>query len=736
MPQLEEVGFDPFKAKATPEDFAARYGAAAEKAGKALGVDPAILLGQWGLETGWGRSVIPGTNNLGNIKDFSGSGVAATDNMTGSRDKYRQYESPDAFADDFVSLIQRKYPGAVGAGADPSKFTAGLKGYAEDPRYADKVAQATRMASSRKGPVTQTLERVADAVIPSAQAATLEPASAPQLEAVDFDPFAKTDAKTEPKKGRSIGGRVLSAAAGALSPIGVIADTMTGGEFSKNAMAGLVRGAGSIGSTLIAPYDIAEDAINGKGLSLESNRERRRGIDEGLQTLVGADPNSLAYQGGKLVGEIAGTAGAGPALGLGAKAAGASPAVVNALSTGGMTLGGPKASTAMQGAKNLLLRSAGGAATGAATAGLVNPEDAGTGAMIGGSLPVVTKTLGAAGSKLGSALRGPEAPEGIRNAARAAREAGYVIPPTQVKPSLGNRLMEGAAGKLTTAQNASAKNQAVTNRLARQTVGLADDAPITTEALDAIRAEAGKAYQDISKLGRIDAVGAKLPDDVPVKKFTDAFMTNRTEVDASSLIKSWKQANHDATGYYRAYARDANPETLAKAKAAAANAKKIDEFLAKKLEDMGQHKLLNALKEARVRIAKTYSVENALNPVTGNVDAKKLAKEVAKGKKLTEGLKSAADFAAAFPKAAQPIEGMGSLPQLSPLDYAVGTLGASSAGIPGTIGLVARPAARATILSPVVQNRLLLGGAAISPDARNLLLSPVYRSSPLLASDR
>lgn len=140
----------PAGAKMTPSDFAAKYGAAAAKAGAALGVDSRTILGQWGLETGWGKSVIPGTNNLGNIKDFSGSGVAAKDNMTGSVDKYRAYASADAFADDYVSLVKRKYPKAVGA-SSAEDFARALKsgGYAEDPDYVRKLASASRMAGLR-----------------------------------------------------------------------------------------------------------------------------------------------------------------------------------------------------------------------------------------------------------------------------------------------------------------------------------------------------------------------------------------------------------------------------------------------------------------------------------------------------------------------------------------------------------------------------------------------------------
>lgn len=123
--------------------FIARYrndpgltGAAQE-----LGVSPDLLLAQAGLETGWGKSIIPGTNNLGNIKDTSGRGPQATDNMTGSRDAYRAYGSTDDYFRDYADLIKRRYPGVIGAGDDPTAFAAGLKGYAEDPQYGNKLAR-------------------------------------------------------------------------------------------------------------------------------------------------------------------------------------------------------------------------------------------------------------------------------------------------------------------------------------------------------------------------------------------------------------------------------------------------------------------------------------------------------------------------------------------------------------------------------------------------------------------
>lgn len=154
---------------ASPQEFAQQYGPQAAAVGKAIGVDPSVLLGQWGLETGWGRSVIPGTNNLGNIKDFAGGGVAATDNMTGSNDRYRAYETPDAFGQDFAGLINRRYQSALNAGTDAQAYAKALKagGYAEDPDYERKLVAATDLVRRSGG----FLDRAAQAILPSAQAA-------------------------------------------------------------------------------------------------------------------------------------------------------------------------------------------------------------------------------------------------------------------------------------------------------------------------------------------------------------------------------------------------------------------------------------------------------------------------------------------------------------------------------------------------------------------------------------
>lgn len=163
-----------------------------------------------------------------------------------------------------------------------------------------------------------------------------------------------------------------------------------------NLAAGAVRGAGSIGATLLAPYDMARDAIDGKGLSLDANRQRRAQIDEGLQAM-GAEPNSALYQGGKLAGEIAGTAGAGGAIANGARSVPALAKFAPLIESGGFSLGGAATGNT---AANAALRAAGGAVQGGAQAAMVDPSNAGAGAAIGAAAPGAIKFAGAAGNAL------------------------------------------------------------------------------------------------------------------------------------------------------------------------------------------------------------------------------------------------------------------------------------------------------------------------------------------------
>jgi hypothetical protein len=160
-----------------------------------------------------------------------------------------------------------------------------------------------------------------------------------------------------------------------------------------NLVAGAVRGAGSIGATLVAPYDVAKDAAEGKGLSLESNRRRRADMTEALAGL-GADPNSAQFQVGKIGAEVAGSLGAGGTVANGVRVVPGLGPLSTAIASGGFKTG------MAPGVADVATRIAGGAISGGATAGIVDLSQTGKGAAIGGALPVVAKGAGAVGDAI------------------------------------------------------------------------------------------------------------------------------------------------------------------------------------------------------------------------------------------------------------------------------------------------------------------------------------------------
>ena len=173
-------------------------------------------------------------------------------------------------------------------------------------------------------------------------------------------------------------------------------DTLKGavsdiGDYYKNAPMGFVRGAARIGETLMKPVSpmLANEDSQTRGPAIESFFEEQ------------SNPESVGFQVGDLAAQVAGTAGVGGALAKGATAAGAVPKIATALETGGMKVG--PATTMAGKVGNAALRTGAGAVTGGAMAGLVDPENAATGAMIGGALPGATKAAGMVGKGLRSA---------------------------------------------------------------------------------------------------------------------------------------------------------------------------------------------------------------------------------------------------------------------------------------------------------------------------------------------
>lgn len=134
----------------------------AEKAG--IPVD--YLVTQLGHESMWGTVTPRGSNNYAGIHEFrkGRDGVMARD--AGNLRKFRKYDNDDAFAKDYVGLMERLYPGTKGA-TDFNTFANALQNgkggrrWAESPTY---VQDLTTVYNSSIAPLNGQATAVTQAV--------------------------------------------------------------------------------------------------------------------------------------------------------------------------------------------------------------------------------------------------------------------------------------------------------------------------------------------------------------------------------------------------------------------------------------------------------------------------------------------------------------------------------------------------------------------------------------------
>lgn len=113
----------------------------AEREAQRLGTHPAFIASQMALENNWGKSILPGTYNHGNVNEHRKNVAGVYANDAGNRRKFRIYANDSDFFDSYGGLLSRRYKGTMGA-KDIYQFANALKagGYAEDPRYVSSMA--------------------------------------------------------------------------------------------------------------------------------------------------------------------------------------------------------------------------------------------------------------------------------------------------------------------------------------------------------------------------------------------------------------------------------------------------------------------------------------------------------------------------------------------------------------------------------------------------------------------
>jgi hypothetical protein len=246
----------------------------------------------------------------------------------------------------------------------------------------------------------------------------------------------------------------------------------------------------------------------------------------------------------------------------------------------------------------------------------------------------------------------------------SAQAAGYTLTPGSITPTGKNILAERVAGKTNLEQLASVKNQTVTDKLVRESLGLPESAPLTSSHMKDIRAtEYNKGYEPVKQVGQVPTdprfvndlidieakyVGANasfpgaIPPDVEklIRTYTVDKFDSKDAVNASRILRDEASAN---------FRKGEN--SVAKAQLDVANA--LENQIERHLINTGRpdaHTILEQFKLSRQRMAVSHTVENAIREGSGSVDAKKLAGMLQRGDYMTGELKTAAEFANVFPR--------------------------------------------------------------------------------------
>ncbi|MGL5935840.1 MAG: hypothetical protein ACRCZI_09485, partial [Cetobacterium sp.] len=344
-------------------------------------------------------------------------------------------------------------------------------------------------------------------------------------------------------------------------------------------------------------------------------------------------------------------------------------------------------------ATSLLGKMGVGATVGAATSGaqpLPGDNEVSTdklkqmagGAVVGGVIPAITQGV--------KSFFGTNRLNQTQMATlKEGQAAGYTVPPSMVNPSGLNNTVESVAGKAAVGQDAAARNQKITNAMTAKALGLPADQPITPGALKSVRDGADQAYEEVDKLSST----------------------------AQTALMELRDARHKTNLNFKHYFKSADPDALDKAEYHKGLSQLFEQEIENEANNAGKPQLVKALKDARVKIAKTYDIEKALSEADSNVSAPTLGRlfDSKGGKAVTGEIATVGKMAEAFPSVMR--EGA-KVPQagVSGTDAAasaiLGTLGYGAAGPAGTVAAampLLRPVARKMVLSPTYQKYLAEG---------------------------
>jgi len=359
----------------------------------------------------------------------------------------------------------------------------------------------------------------------------------------------------------------------------------------------------------------------------------------------------------------------------------------------------------------------------------------------------------AAAQRRQATLQAAQQQNAVRDATiRQAQQEGFVVSPGSISPSSQNVLLERIGGKTRLEQAASSSNQQTTDRLARRAVGLPENQPITSEAMQRIRAdEFNTGYAPLQNLGqmptdnifqntlnqidqRYTGAGRSFPGAVPDVVAQTIAPYRVGAFNSADALQATRTLRQQATANFRSGNND-----LAHAQRQISNALE-DQIERNLVGNPNAQAMLDQFRASRQRMAISHVVEDAVREGSGSIDAKKLARDLQRGDYLTGDLQTIGAFANVAPRVNQPpsqfgAPGTGTMLGRGMTGMVGAGLGAMTGGpITAALGAVVpeatSAAARAYLLSRMGQNRALpnynradfLAQDTLTPGLRNALM--------------
>lgn len=312
----------------------------------------------------------------------------------------------------------------------------------------------------------------------------------------------------------------------------------------------------------------------------------------------------------------------------------------------------------------------------------------GVGGVLGGgtqaAATVGAKKLGEWGASRQARAAELKAQNSVRDATlNEGRQAGFTVPPSAVNDSWLNKRLESIAGKAAVGQEASLRNQQVSDDLARRAAGLGPSEAISESTLGASVGRASTPYREVASL----------------------------DPTAATNLEAWRKANLESKLQWKHYGTTHNPDAYRAAKTAGDEAVMFLDDIDQIAQGRGRPDLAQSLKEARVKLAKIGEVENAANIGTGSIDPAVIGRALDRGAPLSGELRTIGAFQQAFPQYMREASRIGTpgVSKSEALASAVlGTAGAAATGSPmglltGGLPLLSGPA-RSLVLSKPYQN--------------------------------